>query len=306
MKKIISLFLLLAVLTSCEQQRITICTTSYPVEWLVKTLADSQVQHCSLSEGDFFGRATLNEEASEQTIDVIFFAQQLEPYFRVARSQLSVVSEQIIDLSATSRSLPFKKQITPTGSVDYYESLNDEIINKYTVEPVHWMDLKMMSSMARTILDWLVENDPTNRQLYTERFENLEIDLVSLDARFNSLQLPSVIKFASISSAFNIWNHTYGIDVYPIIISRFGVLPNQAQLDLIIDELISNNVHFLIFETYQDQDLMDLQDYLIEEVGLTPIYLDSMFTLSPQQRLNNENYISIMTSNLVLLESLED
>lgn len=305
MKKTLVVLILLSLLTACDDRKMTICTTSYPMEWLVKHLADVEANHCSLAKGDFFGRATLDETMLDQPMDVIFFNQQLEPYFRTSRSQLARVSKQIIDLSATSRSLPYKKQVTASGSQDYYEALNDYVTNKYTVEPVHWMDMKMMTSMARTMLDWLIENDAVNAALYTQRFKNLEIDLLNLDARFSELALSSDIKFAAVSSAFNVWNHTYGIDVFPIIISRYGVLPNQQQLEIIVDELIANNVHFLIYEFYEDEDLMDLQDYLLQEVGLTPVYLSSMFALNSQQKLNNENYISIMTNNLVLLEALQ-
>ncbi len=305
MKKILAILVMILVIAGCDKSKITVCTTSYPIEWIVDTLAGSQVNICNLSQGDFIGRASINKAEIQGEIDVIFHNQQLEPYFSINRPFLSSVARQIIDLSATSRSLPYKRSVSSTGFIDYYEKLSPLLMNQYTVEPVQWMDLKLMTSMSKTILDWLIEHDPINKTLYQERYLRLEKDLVSLDAQYANLNLDRSIKLASLSSAFNIWNHTYRIPVYPIITSRYGVIPNQAQLDIIVDELISQNVHFLIYEDYLDSDLLELQDYLIEEVGLTPIRLSSIFTLSEKERLQNENYISIMQDNLLILEDLK-
>lgn len=304
MKKVVYFFLIVLLLIGCDQKQTIVYTTSYPIEWLVETLAGSEVSLYNLSKGDFFGRSSMNFNAEDTEIDVIFHNQQLEPYLSINRQTLNNVSKQIIDLSATSRSIAYKLKDTSDERLEYYEKLNPLMLNQYTVEPVLWMDLKLMNSMAKTIFDWLVANDPFHETLYQERLSRLEIDLVNLDAQYANLNLDPSIKFASLSSAFNIWNHTYNIPVYPIITSKYGVIPNQEQLAIIVDTLLTQHVHFLIVEDYIDQDLIELQNYLIEQVGLTPIRLSSIFTLTEIQRLHNENYISIMQNNLQILKDL--
>lgn len=62
MKFIIILVLLVSALSGCNTSKPIICTTVYPVEYLVKRIGGDFVDVCSLSSGPIIQRATIRSD----------------------------------------------------------------------------------------------------------------------------------------------------------------------------------------------------------------------------------------------------
>ena len=98
--------------------------------------------------------------------------------------------------------------------------------------------------------------------------------------------------------------NSYGVNVYPICLSRYGVLPNEEQLDVIRTTLIEHGVKYMAIEENLPQDMVDLRLQLINELGLIPVALSNISSLSEDQQSLGKDYLSLMQENLAVLQSL--
>ena len=86
--------------------------------------------------------------------------------------------------------------------------------------------------------------------------------------------------------------------------SRYGVLPNEEQLDVIRTTLIEHGVKYMAIEENLPQDMVDLRLQLINELGLIPVALSNISSLSEDQQSLGKDYLSLMQENLAVLQSL--
>lgn len=106
--------------------------------------------------------------------------------------------------------------------------------------------------------------------------------------------------------SYGIWQSNYYFSISPIILSKYGVLPTELQLELIKVRLINDNVKYLIVEEDMNQDMVDLADQLTEELQLEQITLSSLSYRSKRQIVDDLDYIQIMNDNLTVLEELQN
>jgi len=170
-----------------------------------------------------------------------------------------------------------------------------------------WTDPISMVSMAREIKNWLQQKYPEDAAYYEENFEELESNLILLDAQYISLsnrlkEENKSIKFVSMTASFGNWQRTYGIQVYPVILSKYGVLPNDQQLEAIKQRIREDGVKYIVNEPNMTEDMKALYDELVDELGLKTVELSNLSSLSVTQQSENMDYLSIMYENLAQLE----
>ena len=103
---------------------------------------------------------------------------------------------------------------------------------------------------------------------------------------------------------FGNWQKSYGIHVYPISLSRYGVLPNDQQLELIKTRIRNDHVRYIAMEDNLSEDMIVLRDQLIDELGLIPIKLSNLSSLSKNESEQKSDYLSIMYQNLETLRKI--
>ena len=106
------------------------------------------------------------------------------------------------------------------------------------------------------------------------------------------------------SASFGNWQKTYGFEVYPVVMSKFGALPNETQLQAIKDRLKEDNVQYLVYEPNMTEDLITLYDSILEELGMTRIQLSNLSSETDQEEADGKDYLSIMYENLSVLSTL--
>ena len=131
----------------------------------------------------------------------------------------------------------------------------------------------------------------------------------AMDAQFQNLSSKlaksnSTIRFATMSASFGNWQKTYGFEVYPVVMSKFGALPNETQLQAIKDRLKEDNVQYLVYEPNMTEDLITLYDSILEELGMTRIQLSNLSSETDQEEADGKDYLSIMYENLSVLSTL--
>lgn len=314
MKKILLVVTLIIAFSACTPSRPLICVSVYPMEYLVKRLGGNQVDICQLTQGEYMPLAQFNEEALPQIqqADLILYFGQLEPYFDIYRDDIFDSSADSLDILSLTPVLPFKRfnQVTVGGNrlwveSRYYESIAFDMVDMYQQDPYVWLDPINMLSIAKVIRDYLVSNYPEYEAIFNTNFTSLQNDLVLLDAQYQLLKNETNnIKFVSISPSFGHWQKAYNVEVYPVVLSRYGVLPNATQLNIIKETIIKNEVQYIALEPNLSEEHQALFNQLVEELELTIINLSNITSLTQADRDNNKDYLSLMLENLRLLESI--
>ena len=79
--------------------------------------------------------------------------------------------------------------------------------------------------------------------------------------------------------SFGNWQKSYGIEVYPVILSKYGALPTKDQLEIIKKRIRNDHVRYMAMESNLPEDMVRLREKLIQELGLIPVELNNVSSL---------------------------
>lgn len=317
MKKILlilsSIVLILSTLSGCKLSVLNVGVTTYPIQYLVNRIAQDKVNVIQYSVGPTITRTQIRDDYKDllETTDVVFHFGKLEPYLAVYLTEFQNSSAQLIDLTSNAGVYKFQRytvtqvsdrQVTLEDT--YYNSNLFNDINLYDKDPMLWLDPITMISMAGTVKDWLVEKFPEERNLFNTNYELLKEELARMDADYQELWKQD-ISFVSVTPSFGNWQKAYGIQVYPLIISRFGVLPTADQLSIIKERIKADGVKLIVHEPNLSEDMEALYQSIKTELELESIELHNLAFLSEKDITDNKNYMTIMFENLNTLEGLK-
>jgi zinc transport system substrate-binding protein len=307
-----SILLILTSLSGCTLSVLNVGVTTYPIQYLVNRIAQDKVNVVQYSVGPTMTRAQIRTDYEDvlESTDVVFYFGKLEPYFSVYLNEFQNSKTQLIDLTSNAGVYRFQRY-TVTSLADRQVTLEDKYyntnlfdnVNMYDTDPMLWLDPITMISMAGTIKDWLIEKFPEERNLFNSNYEVLKQELARLDADYQELWKQD-ISFVSVTPSFGNWQKAYGIQVYPLILSRFGVLPSDDQLNVIKERIKNDGVKIIIHEPNLSADMEELFQIIKTELELESIELHSLSFLSEQDIIDNKNYMTIMFENLNTLEGL--
>lgn len=311
---LIAALILVATLSGCKTGKPVIGVTVYPVQFLVERLAEDKVDVVMFSQGTTVQRATIiNDYALKlKKVNVLFRINQLESYYNVFRKEIDVSQVKVVDLSITAAIYNFRRYTIAnvagsevTVESDYYKGDAFTKIDVYDKDPMLWMDPIAMTSMAKTILEWLLKNYPEEAKFFNANFDKLEAELARLDAEYQSLRLQKKnIAFLSLTPSFGNWQKAYGFEVYPIFMSRYGVYPSDAQIQLIKQRIQLDGVQYIAFEDNLPEDMKSLYTSLKADLDLKSLILHNIAFLGEADIAGNKNYFTLMYENLDMLEAI--
>lgn len=317
MKRLIQILvvgLTLSILSGCQVKRPLICVTNYPIEYIVERISDGRGDVCMLSEGHLIQQATVVEDYKDKIKEakLIITMGQLEPYWELIKDDVRASKAKIMDLVSNSAVYEFQRYTQVSVSDfdvfiqgEYYENEAFELIDTYDMDPMLWMDPIAMTSIARKIRDWFIDYYPEEQRFFEENFSELEKDLVRLDSEYQILKNQHLrIAFASITPSFGNWQRAYGIEVYPIMLSRYGASPTAKQLEFIKETIVNNDVKYIAFEPNLTPELRELYTQIKDELELTQVNLSNLTFLSENDLSEGKDYLTIMYDNLSFLESI--
>lgn len=314
--KLLLITLLTTTLVACVPSDKKVVVTSYPVEFLVRTLAGERVQVERLYEGNVAQTAVIRSDYEKVLADsnAIFYISELQPYWEVYEKEINNEANNLEFIDLAERSVLYDFARYTTIRVDdeqhvvessYYSPEALANVDMYDKDPFLWMDPLAMTSMARTIKDWLVKNYPDEASIYEERYSQLEINLTHLQADYQNLRNHSgQILFATVTPSFGNWQRSFNLEVYPLSISKYGVLPNEKLLNDIRARLSSDNVGYIALESGLSKEQLQLYNQIKVEFDLQEIKLKNLFTLTEEDAELNADYFTIMYENLETLESM--
>ena len=324
MKRFISLllivFLVIPQISGCTIVRTSIAYTVYPVGFLIERLAGNEIRSESVQEeGTIVQRASLRSDFREflATSAVFFHIGTLEPYLTVFQKEVEDTGVQDYDLSSLNAVYKFQRytQVVTDGEVSYIESpyyKGEEfsLVDMDALDLYLWNDPIAMLSMAKNIFQWLKRNYPENEAVFDDNLTKLETDLINLDAQYQALATSLIannqeIRFVSMTASFGNWQKTYGFQVYPVILSKYGVLPNEKQLAQIKARILADDVKYIVYEPNMTADMTELFNEIESELGLTRVELSNLSSLTETEIADGKDYISVMYENLSVLDTMK-
>ncbi|CAM4188817.1 zinc ABC transporter substrate-binding protein [Erysipelothrix inopinata] len=319
MKRIIKMIcvsaILMTVMTGCVPKNKNVVVTNYPVQFLFERLAGDRVNVQRIDKGSVPQRATIDPNYQEilKNADAIFYINELQPYWEMYRDVMSDNSKiEMVDLAEKSTLYRFQRYTTSeisgqvvTTESPYYDGIKPEDVDLYENDPFLWMDPLAMTSMARSIKDWLDVTYPDERKTFETRFNELEVELTDLQAHYNKLKSNhKPIRVVTMTPSFGNWQKSYNVEVYPMTISRYGVLPDETALQEIRTRIMADDVRYIAYEEGMPDDYVKLFNQLKTELDLKTINLSSVYTLTDAEMKDKQTYIYKMYQNLETLETI--
>ena len=300
-------------LTGCSSEKLHVVYTVYPVEYILERVAENRITYSKLSTEDPIQVASIVKDYETQIEEATLMVHlgDLEPYWSIYANEFINNEIEIIDLTLTSALYDFKRYTTGVVSgnsvvveSNYYDGDSFQAVDVYSKDPNLWIDPIAMTSMARTIKDWLIEHYPSEAAFFEKNFKALEADLVRLDAEYRDL-IGNDIKIVTMTPSFGNWQKAYGFGVYPIMLSRYGALPNDEQLDAIIARIKNDKVEYIAKEANMTEEMLVVYEKVKAACDLTEINLSNLSTLTQAEFDKNKDYLTIMYDNLTTLEKIK-
>ncbi len=307
-------------LGGCTQIRTGVAYTVYPVGFLISSLSSGQIEaHSVQEETTIVQRAQFKPNAEDilANSSVFFHIGTLEPYLGVYGKEIADSGAIDYDLSTLNAVYKFQRytQVTIDNEQTYveepyYKGEEFNSIDTDTLDLFLWNDPISMLSMARYIKDWMIRTYPQDEETFSDNFRRLETELINLDAQYQLLATSLVnnnqeIRFVSMTASFGNWQKTYGFQVYPVILSKYGVLPNEKQLQQIKLRILADGVKYIVYEPNMTEDMRELADVLQSELGLTRVELSNLSSLTETEAAAGKDYLSVMYENLNVLETMK-
>ncbi|NBK98169.1 MAG: zinc ABC transporter substrate-binding protein, partial [Erysipelotrichia bacterium] len=251
-KKILTVIIscMLLMLSGCKPSTPSVSVTIYPIRYLVERIGGSYVKVDTISQQGAIQSASIKKDFLKQLENnkVLFYIQELEPYFDVYASDIRSSGIDLVDLASKSVFYKFQRYRTTFSEgqsvaveSDYYDGDVFKNIDIYKDDPMIWVDPIAMISSAEIIRDYLIEQYPEYQAAFEANYKELELDLTRLDVEYQELKnSESEIAFVSMTPSFGPWQKAYGIQVYPICLSKYGALPSKEQLAIIKQRIIDD------------------------------------------------------------------
>lgn len=320
-KKIISLLLVIC-LCGCSGKsessvRSLYSYTIYPIGYLLNKIGGNRINTTTVQSSTVVQNSTLNEdyELNLNNSLYLYYINGLEPYMSVFANKIKDTGVELVDLSGSS--IYAFKRFTPTNTngvinfveSNYYDGEAFDTIDIYNDDLFIWLDPIGMLSMAKEIYNHLSSNYAEASAYFETNYKALEADLITLDAAYQNLasrlqKENKAIKFVSMTPSFGSWQKAYGIEVYPICLSKYGALPTESQLKVIKDRIVADGVKYIAYEPNMTSDMTNLFMTLETDLGLKRVNLSNLSSLTVTQQADSKDYLTIMYDNLAVLENI--
>lgn len=324
LNKLITSALILCLLTGCANTKTYISYSVYPIGYLLSRIGGNKIQTISVQTDDMIQLATVKEmtEESEGFNEILDNSQYflhigtLEPYLDIYEDEMYDSGSNIIDLSTLNTTYKFKRYtLVRSNNVDtyiespYYEGEEFNVLDTYNNDLFLWLDPIGMLSMANDVYDLLSSNYVEQSAYFKANYDVLHSDLITLDATYQTLankcKANNVsIKFVSMTPSFGSWQKSYGFQVYPICLSKYGTLPTDEQLEIIKQRIVDDGVKYIAYEPNMSNEMTILFNQLVDDLDLTRVNLSNISSLTNNQKDNGKDYLTLMYENYNVLEMI--
>ncbi|MGG3914907.1 metal ABC transporter substrate-binding protein [Rossellomorea vietnamensis] len=170
----------------------------------------------------------------------------------------------------------------------------------HDVNPHIWLDPVYSKEMAKNIADTLSKEMPEHKDEFQANLKTLSSDLDDLDAEFKTMADNAPKKTFYVShAAYSYWEERYGLQQEAIAGLNTANEPSQQELKKIIEKGKKDNVQYILFEQNVSSRLTEVVQ---NELGAKSLTLHNLSVLTADDRKKDEDYFSLMKSNIETLK----
>lgn len=314
MRKILIIIsiLLTTCLSGCVKNTNHILVDSYPLKYLVEKISGDTLDVSLTSSGEIIQLSQFQNRDLINNADLFFYVSGLDPYFIIYEPTMKKSKVKMVDLAYKGDYYQFQKytinnfdNIAVLDSSPYYDNPMFDNINKYQNDPMVWMDVAGFIGIAKSVHDYLVQRYPNDKKLYDKNYLKLKKDLAKLDAEYQSFKDNNTnLKVATLMPDYGTWQRYLGLDIYPICLSKYGVVPNEEQLNYIIETLRNQDIRYIFKPEAMSLEMQEVYNKVKDTLNLEEIPMNNPVLLNQSQIDSNQDYLTIMYENLKQLERL--
>ena len=284
MKKIVNILVLLCLVISLSgcikrdsMEDITIYTTNYPTEYITRRL---------------YGEYSDIESIYPDGVNINNYKltnKQIEDYSKADLFIFNGLSNEKNYVESMRENNKDLKIIDTTLSMEYNNS-----IEELWLDPSNFL---MMAQNIKTGFGEYIDSYYLNNKI-EEKYEELKIEASNLDAKIKDVISNANSKTIVASSNLFKYLEKYGLTVYSLDEDNSDV--NAVYRD--VKNMINNGKIKYIFVT-SNEDSSSTVKQLIDETNVQTQDWNTLSNLTEIQRTENEDYFTLMNSNLELLKN---
>lgn len=284
MKKLLSILLLFSLsinLTGClkldSMEDITIYTTNYPSEYITQRLYGDYSEILSIyPDGVDINDYELTEKQTEDYSSADLFIY----------NGLSNETDYVEQMRKNNKNL---KIIDTTLSMEY----------DYSIEEL-WLDPSNFLMMAQNIKTGFGEYIDSYYLIneIEEKYEELKIEASNLDAKIKEIVTNGDSTIVVASDNLFKFLEKYGLTVYSLDEDNDNL---TATYNTVVDLVNKGTVKYIF--TISNTEVNDTVQKLLDETNIETEQWHTLGNLTEEERNNNEDYFTIMNSNLELLKN---
>lgn len=298
----LSIFLLF-ISTACNSKNenqpndsLTIYTSIYPLQFIIEEIAGEDVIVESIYPPGV--DAHTFEPTSKQLTEIaqadlfIYMGGEMESVTDTIAGALDSQNITLLELSSMEGLL----EDNETNHHHNHEHAHDH----NNLDPHVWLDPLKMVDMAERIKQELIQLKQEDETAITERFNEFQEKMTTLDEAYNSqLQGKDNKQIIVAHAAFGYWENRYGIRQIALRGISTEQEPSQKEIVDMIQIAQENNAEYILFDQYGTDKLAEI---IQDQIGLEALYLHNLEVLTEEDIKNNEDYISLMKKNLDTLD----
>lgn len=298
----LSIFLLF-ISTACNSKNenqpndsLTIYTSIYPLQFIIEEIAGEDVIVESIYPPGV--DAHTFEPTSKQLTEIaqadlfIYMGGEMESVTDTIAGALDSQNITLLELSSMEGLL----EDNETNHHHNHEHAHDH----NNLDPHVWLDPLKMVDMAERIKKELIQLKQEDETAITERFNEFQEKMTTLDEAYNSqLQGKDNKQIIVAHAAFGYWENRYGIRQIALRGISTEQEPSQKEIVDMIQIAQENNAEYILFDQYGTDKLAEI---IQDQIGLEALYLHNLEVLTEEDIKNNEDYISLMKKNLDTLD----
>lgn len=285
--------------TKTEEETISVYTTVYPLQYFTERIGGDAVNVKSIyppGADEHTFDPTQKDMMALADADLFFYiGLGLEGFVNNAEKTLK---NEHVKMIATSEAITEDMLEESPEEHDHDHEGHDH--HHGDLDPHVWISPVLSDALAYSVKEALIEIAPNKKEEFQNNFESLREDLLLLDRQFIEMASDAKTKTFFVShAAFGYLADTYGLEQVAIAGLNSQSEPSQKELATLVEHSKELGVKYIFFEQNVSSKLTDV---IRKEIGAESLMLHNLGVLTDDDIKNGEDYFSLMTYNLEVLE----
>lgn len=287
--------------SSVSNDKLTVYTSIFPVYDIVSKIGGDKIEVYSLiknGEDAHSFEPTAKDIMNLENSDILFYnGAGLESWVEKTENSISNQNLKFINLSENIHLIEGDEDSSHSHDSD---SDSHSHSHSHEYDPHIWLSPLNAVVIADNIFENLVLLDAENTEYYTANYEKFVQDLETLHSLYTE-ELSSLNKKEILVThkAYGYLCDTYGLTQVSVNDNIENSEPSPAKLIEIIEYIKENDIKYILTDGLSSTKVAES---ISNETGVEILTLSTLESLSEEELLNNDDYLSIMYRNLEVLK----